>query len=188
MSDDAFDEIYPLSIRRASAIHWTPIRVAARVVELLALSRGDRLLDVGAGVGKFCLVASGMSEAEVHGVERRPELVAVAREAARRLGIAVEITEATFDPSSATSFDAAYFFNPFTVPLLLPTNIAYAVDLIGGYVGDDINAAEEFFDRAEPGMRVATYCGFGGDVPSGWTRRTREYIEGGWLELWHKDD
>lgn len=186
VSDEAFDEIYPTPIRQASPIHWTPMRVAARVVELLALRPGERLLDVGAGVGKFCIVAGGMSEALVCGVERRPELAAIARETAKRLGIDVEILQTDFSPEMATSFDAAYFFNPFAAPLLLPASVAYGGAPVNGDGDEDVTAAEAFFERASPGMRIATYCGFGGTVPAGWTREAREYIEGGWVELWHK--
>ncbi len=80
--DETFDEIYPEAIRRVSPAHWTPIRVAARVVELLALPPSAHVLDVGAGAGKFCIAVAAMSGARVRGVEREPELVAVAREAA----------------------------------------------------------------------------------------------------------
>lgn len=187
VTDDAFDEVYPIAIRQASAVQWTPVRVAARVVELLELGEGERLLDVGAGVGKFCMVASARSGAEVHGVERRPELVAIAREAARRMGIAVQIAEMSFAPDMATSFDAAYFFNPFALPLVLPGEPAYAADRYDGHAAADVTAAEDFFARARPGMRIATFCGFGGAVPPGYERRAREPWDGGWLELWRKE-
>src|ERR1700712_3448736 len=83
--DEMFDEVYPDVIRKASAEHWTPMLVCQRAVELVGLRAGDRLLDVGAGVGKFCIAAAAMTGASVRGVERQSQLVAVAREAARRL-------------------------------------------------------------------------------------------------------
>ena len=104
--DETFDEIYPDAVRHASPIHWTPMRVCARVVDLLRLSSGDRLLDVGAGAGKFCIVAAAMSRARVRGIERYPELTAVAREASRRLKIEVEIESGSFDGEDAANIDA----------------------------------------------------------------------------------
>src|SRR5690606_22861186 len=91
--DDAFDAIYPEALKAVSSIHFAPVGVAARVVELLALPPGAVLLDVGAGAGKFCIVVAAMSQARVRGLERRPELAEAAREAARRLGIAIEIID-----------------------------------------------------------------------------------------------
>ncbi|MFO0742468.1 MAG: methyltransferase domain-containing protein [Labilithrix sp.] len=186
VSDDAFDEIYPPAITAASAVHWTPVRVAARVVELLAMRENERLIDVGSGAGKFCIVAAAMSRARVQGIEHRPELVAVAREAARRMKIDVEFVESTFHPSHVESCDAAYFFNPFALPILLPGIPVYAADRYAGVAAEDVARAEEFFASARRGMRIVTYCGFGGVVPAGYERHTREPWAGGWLELFEK--
>jgi SAM-dependent methyltransferase len=186
VTDHDFDEIYPAPIREASAVHWTPVRVAARIVELLALRDGERLLDVGAGAGKFCIVAAAITGARVHGIERRPELVVVAQEAARRMSVDLEIAEASLEPDLAPSFDAAYFFNPFVLPLLLPGISIYAADRYAGRAAVDVAAAEAFFSRARPNMRIATFCGFGGVVPPSYERRVHEPWDGGLLELWCK--
>lgn len=186
VTDDAFDEIYPSVIRRASSVHWTPLRVAARVIELLDLEEGERLLDVGAGAGKFCIVAAAMSRARVCGVERRPELVEVAREAARRMKVEVELLEGSFDPTLAQDFNALYFFNPFALPVPLSDAPIYSAERYEGHAAKDVELAEEFFGHARRGTRIATFCGFGGAVPVGYERRAHERWDGGWLELWHK--
>ena len=51
---------------------------------------------------------------------------------------------------------------------------------------EDVARAEEFFASARRGMRIVTYCGFGGVVPAGYERHTREPWAGGWLELFEK--
>jgi len=181
--DEAFDEIYPEPVRSLSSVHWSPVRVCARAVELLALRPGARLLDVGAGVGKFCIIAAAMSGTQVVGIERRPELAEVAREAARRLGIAVEIVSGSFD-AYLPSCDAAYFFNPFREAVLLP-GVASAIPSAAA-VTSDIAAAEKFLEAAAIGMRVVFFYGFGGSVPRGYERLAQETLAGGALELWEK--
>src|SRR3954452_18195742 len=55
--DAEFDRLFPDELRDRSYLHWTPVEVAVRAAELLAPSpRGIRVLDVGAGVGKLCLI------------------------------------------------------------------------------------------------------------------------------------
>lgn len=187
VSDAAFDEIYPEAVRRASGVHWTPVRVCARIVELLRLERGSRLLDIGAGAGKFCIVAAAMSGARVRGVERQAALAEIARETARRLDIAVEIADGTFDMEDPQRFDALYLFNPFTETLLLPGLVRdVPADRFGRRGAEDVAAAERFLERARAGVRVVTFCGFGGAIPVGYERLALEMWEGGALELWEK--
>jgi tRNA A58 N-methylase Trm61 len=186
LPDETFDEIYPEAIRSVSSVHWTPVRVATRVVELLRLQPGDRVLDVGAGAGKFCVIAAAMSDARVRGVERRPELVTVAREAARRLGVTVEIVEGSFDTEDPTAVDAAYFFNPFAETIALPGEQLFAADRFATRMVADILAAERFLAAARVGVRVVIFCGFGGTVPAQYERLAQEAWDGGFLELWEK--
>lgn len=184
--DETFDEVYPDAVRRASPLHWTPVRVAARVVELLRLRPGERLLDVGAGAGKFCIVAAAMSRARVRGIERLPRLAEVAREAARRVGVEVDLADGGFDAEDPRTVDAAYLFNPFTEAILLPGARDFAADRFAGRIAADIAAAEAFLERARSGTRVVTFCGFGGTVPPGYARRASEVWDAGDLELWEK--
>src|SRR4051794_37888374 len=63
VSDRVFDAVYPSWARQKSSLHWTPVHIAVRAATLLAERRGARLLDIGAGVGKFCIVAAAAVEA-----------------------------------------------------------------------------------------------------------------------------
>src|SRR5882724_9352746 len=58
VDDAAFDQLYSEDVRRLSGVHWTPVSVALRAVELLAPEAGMRVLDVGAGAGKLCCLGA----------------------------------------------------------------------------------------------------------------------------------
>jgi 2-polyprenyl-3-methyl-5-hydroxy-6-metoxy-1,4-benzoquinol methylase len=56
VSDESFNEIYPESIRKFCGRHWTPVAVAKMAAAYLADQPGARILDIGSGAGKFCMV------------------------------------------------------------------------------------------------------------------------------------
>src|SRR5258708_27700804 len=57
-SDDlAFGGMYPEHLRLMSLKQWTPLLVARKAGEFLAEPEA-RVLDVGSGIGKFCLAAA----------------------------------------------------------------------------------------------------------------------------------
>lgn len=167
-------------------MHWTPVQICARVVELLQLGPGEHLIDVGAGAGKFCIVAAAMSSARVLGIERVPPLVVVAREAARRFGVDVDFREGALEASYAERADAAYFFNPFAEAVHLEGPSAIGPSRPTEAIAADVAVATQFLERARPGMRVVTFCGLGGPLPKSYEQTARHWSEGGALEAWVK--
>src|SRR5215510_7448990 len=89
VQDSAFDLVYPAEIRRVSSQYWTPIDVALTAAEWLAASSCKRLLDVGAGPGKFCIVSSLALGCTVTGLEQRRHLVQIGSAAAQSYGASV---------------------------------------------------------------------------------------------------
>lgn len=183
--DGTFDAIYPRAVGRASVIHWTPVRIGARVVELLGLRPGERLLDIGAGAGKLCIVAAAMSGATVRGIERHPGLVTVACEAARRFGVDVDFGVGSFESEDPTDYQALYLFNPFNDTVDVP---GLDHERFRGRAAFDIRAAERFLQNARAGARLVTLCGFGGTVPDDWVLVYEQAWVGGVLALWEKTD
>jgi SAM-dependent methyltransferase len=185
--DEVFDQIYPPAVRRLSWLHWSPMRACVRAVKLLALTRETRLLDVGAGAGKFCIVAASMSGARIRGIERSPYFAQVARAAAVRLGVTVDIVDGTLEDEAPSSVDALYFFNPFAeTPNLPGVAMEGSRDERLARARRDVATAEAFLERADVGTRVVTFFGFGGRMPRSFERVTREACAGGVLELWEK--
>jgi hypothetical protein len=187
--DRVFDEVFPTRARRASRVHWTPVEVAMRAASLLGGKPNAKVLDVGSGIGKFCIVAAAARPGlRVCGVEQRAPFVHVAREAARAIGVDVEFVHGTLDAHDPASVDGVYLFNPFAENLSSPEDrLDETVELSERRFWQDVESAERFLRAARAGTRVVTYCGWGGTMPRGYRLALRERRVGT-LELWIKSE
>jgi SAM-dependent methyltransferase len=190
VEDEDFDAFYPSDVRARAGVYWTPVSVAARAAKLLATEPGTRVLDVGAGIGKFCIVGAAATDARFVGVEHRERLVAVARAAAADCGVArVRFVHGGLDAVDASEFDAFYFFNPFEENIWgAEDQLDQSVPLSRERFAADIARAERLLAAARPGARVATYHGFGGAMPRGYRHAHREPHPRSYLDLWIKAD
>ena len=82
-----FDQFLPTCWRRLSIMHWTPVHVARRAAELLVTGAETRVLDVGSGPGKFCVIGALATLGQFTGVEQRPHMVDFSRSFARKYKI-----------------------------------------------------------------------------------------------------
>ncbi len=183
LGDEVFDRLYPFSQRTRSSYHWTPIDIALRVCALLEPQRGDLVLDVGAGVGKMCIIGALVTAGTWHGIELDARMVHAAEVAARRLDVA-ERTQFTVGAAGAIDwapFSAFYFYNPFAESLFKS-----AVDpaIRRGTYLENLAVVEKKLAATRPGTRVVTYHGFGGDVPDGFELVAREPAREDELCLW----
>ena len=186
--DREFDDVFPLVVRRVSRMHWTPVEVAIRAAQLLGSRPGANILDIGAGAGKFCIVAAATVGARVRGVEHRRQLVDVARAAASRVGVDVDFVHGTLENEDASEVDGVYLFNPFAENISCPHDcLDRTVELSLDRFWRDVATTERFLRRARSGMRVVTYCGFGGSMPEDYVLAHREQ-HSATLELWIKRD
>ena len=188
VSDDELDAVYPPAIRRMSSAHFTPVCVARRAAELLVRAPSDVVLDVGAGAGKMCIVGAATSGARFVGIERRSHLVRVAEDAARRLGVlGATFQEGDLDAIDPADLDAAYLYNPFAENIWSAREqLDHTVELSEARFTRDVARARALLERTRAGTRVATYHGFGGEMPACFGLATREWRRGGYLDLWVK--
>jgi SAM-dependent methyltransferase len=187
VDDRTWDDLYPGWVRDMSRIQWTPATVARKAAEWLVDEPGTRVLDIGSGVGKLCLIGALASEGVFTGVEQRQRLVNVAKAVARRHSI----KRCSFVADDAEALDwsaysAWYLFNPFSEHLpgchAVDETIPRSPDRFRRYV----EMVETRMDEAPIGTRVVTYYGFGGEMPLDWEQVGLERMHGGLLELWIK--
>jgi hypothetical protein len=126
--DAAFDTLYPRHIRELSQMHWTALDVSLEASNFLA-APGDRILDIGSGVGKFCIAAGVYHpEATFYGVEQREELFHHAQIAKEQVGVPnVEFIHGNLTDLDYDLFDHFYFYNPFYENIEPGSRIDYTV-------------------------------------------------------------
>lgn len=113
-SDKNFNELYPRNIQILSKRHWTPVHIARLAADFLA-SDGKKILDIGSGVGKFCLTGGCYHpNTQFYGVEQREYLIKDAIRAQQTLDIKnVSFIHGNFSQLNLQEFDHFYFYNPF---------------------------------------------------------------------------
>lgn len=185
VEDERFDLMYPPEIRELSDRHWTPVAVARRAAEFLVAGPDTRVLDLGCGPGKFCIVGALTTAGHFTGVEQRPQLANLAREAIHRGKITnAEIVHANVTEIDFLAYDAFYLFNPFEENLFTLGKIDESVELSKALYEQYTRHVATQLARVPLGTRVVTYAGLCEEVPACY--ECREYTFGGELKLWEK--
>lgn len=187
VSDGRFDQLFPPEVRVHSKVHFTPVKVALRARDWLGADPSLRVLDVGSGCGKFCLVFAASGPGKVTGVEQRPNLHAVAEAGARALGLG----NATFvcgrmEDLDWRGFNAFYFFNPFYERIAHRQGIDDRTPPHAALYFDHIRTVRDKLDQVKSGSRVVTYHGMGGRLPPDWVLIRSEEIHTDELQVWVK--
>jgi SAM-dependent methyltransferase len=200
-TDESFDALLPLYVRARSQQYWTPAGVATRAASSLASHGAKRVLDVGCGPGKFCLVAGrAQPQVEFHGIEQRRRLVRLGRALSRILAVPnVRFTRGDATHAEWTEYDGFYFFNPFAENLFeRPERFDDRPALSKRRYGTELLLAENMLAHARIGTVVVTYHGLGGAIPSSyelvgdepagtdrlrtWIQRSQQQQSWAWLE------
>jgi len=193
--DEKFDLIYPRRIRELSSTFWTPMAVAAEAAKLLVTAPAcsaagsakarTRVLDIGSGAGKFCLLAASLTDGRFTGVEHRSDLVAAARQAASDLGLTnVGFVQGNVLDVAFADYDAFYLFNPFEENLFDGHKIDRAVPLSSALFKRYTSHVSAQLGAGAIGTRVVTYMGYADDIPACYS--CEEALFGDDLKLWIK--
>ena len=186
-SESQFHLLYPASLHELSRNHWTPLLVAEKAVNFLAAENGARILDIGSGIGKFCLAAAYFKpNSTFYGIEQRKDLVDYAEAARQVLGL----KNVSFIPGNVMgidfkNYDHFYFYNSFYENLAIAEKIddflTYSIELYNQYN----RFLYKQLEKKPSGTRVATYHGMEDIMPP-------DYLEGGndvddLLKYWVKE-
>jgi hypothetical protein len=188
LTEEAFARVIPERWRSVSATFWTPVEIAKRAACFLAPTTSARVLDVGSGIGKFCIVGARTTRATFWGIEHRAHLVDVARMASRRFRAhRAKFEVGTIDDVDWSLYDAFYFFNPFEENLLAADAcLDRSVVLSEDRFWSDISFIECVFTRLPVGARLATFHGFCGRIPRTFELVDQQSHGTGALRFWTK--
>lgn len=169
-SDIQFNQIYPLPIQLLAQRHWTPLAVARKAAQFLAMENNVRILDIGSGVGKFCLAAAHYKpNAFYYGVEQRKSLVGYAETAKGILELEnVAFINGNFTQVDLKNYDHFYFYNSFYENFPGTNKIDNSID----YSRELYNYYNRYLykqlERMPGGTRVASYHSLEDEMPPGY--------------------
>ncbi len=183
--DSEFDVIYSRKIKKTSEIHFTPVKIAKIAARYLADHKETKILDIGSGAGKFCMIGSACTEAHFIGVEQRKKLCTTAH----RISKHYNLTNTQFINTNITNinfnqFDAFYFYNPFF------ENVSAF-----GRMDDDVELKRELYeeyslyvknqlDKTSIGTKLVTYFSSLKEVPESF--KVQHSIFDNRLKMWKK--
>lgn len=185
-SDASFNGLYPQHIQDMSRRHWTPLNIARMAANFLVVEDDVKILDIGSGVGKFCLGAAYTKpNATFYGVEQRISLVQHSDSIAAVLGLHnVNFIHANFTQLSFRDFDHFYFYNSFYENLVDTDRIDDSIE----YSGELYHYYNRYLSgqlaRCEPGTRLATFHSMEDEIPPGFYEVGGAF--GGLLKFWIK--
>ncbi|GAB3017149.1 hypothetical protein GCM10027051_22320 [Niabella terrae] len=166
-SDMVFDQLYPPEIGALSSYHWTPLHIIRQAADFLNTASDIRILDIGCGVGKFCLAGACYApQAQFFGVEQRRHLLGHAELAREKLQIGnATFIHANFTQLDFTRFDHFYFFNAFYENLdsleRIDEAIDYSVELYDYYN----RFLRQRLQEKQPGTRLVTFHSLEDEIP-----------------------
>lgn len=166
-SDSQFNKLYPPDIIHLAKRHWTPLSVARRASYFLAAEKNTRILDIGSGVGKFCLSAAYYNpHAFYYGVEQRKSLTEVAQAAQEMLDIDnVSFNTANFTQLDFSDFDHFYFYNSFYENLAGSDKIDDTIQYSGQLFNYYNHYLFKQLELKQAGTRVATFYSLEDEMP-----------------------
>ena len=169
-SDIRFNQLYPESIQLLAQRHWTPLYVARKAAGFLAAENNVRILDIGSGVGKFCLAAAHhQPQAQYYGIEQRKGLVKLAEAAKEMLRIKnISFINGNFTQIDFRNYDHFYFYNAFYENLpgtvKIDNSIDYSMELFNYYNRYLFKQLEQ----KPAGTRLASFHSLEDEIPQGY--------------------
>ena len=182
-----FHYSYPEYINDLSKTHWTPIDIAEIAIEWLVKDAElkVKILDIGAGIGKFCLAGGLISNALFTGVEKRKNLFNEANIILDKLSINnVEFIHANITEIDFKKYNAFYYYNPFGEQIA----VSDWIDKEIVFSEEKLNFYEEFvfnqLDKMPENTKVVTYYSERFYLPKSY--QIKNMMFDGELVLWEK--
>jgi|SRR5690606_11586004 len=185
VEDHLFNTLYPSRIKKLSVRHWTSVEVAKLAANYLVDKPKCKVLDIGSGAGKFCLVGAASTKGCFYGVEQRIELVKLSQKIARRHNIdSVDFIHSNITEISFSDYEAFYFYNPFyeniDSSLLIDDKIVLDEKLYFTYS----KYVENQLKQTPVGTRLVTYWSMWLEIPENFDLKFTAY--NGKLNFWIK--
>jgi SAM-dependent methyltransferase len=164
------------------------VEVAVCAAEMLVTGPGTKVLDVGCGPGKFCLIGAALQDVRFTGVDQRHNLVMEGEAIAKGADISnVGFIHGNMMDLDWSDYNAFYMYNPFLENVCMPARIDETVPLKPEYFYRYVEIVQQKLMDLPLGTRVVTYHGFGGEMPYGYRMAASKEIGSDSLQCWIKE-
>jgi len=185
LTEIGFNNLLPHDLKQATQTYFTPIEVAQTAATWLTENNEKKILDIGAGVGKFCIAAARINNCDFYGVEYRKSLIDLGNELIERYEIDnAKMIHTNIIDVDFSDYDAFYLFSPFYENLEVENRLNDEVDLEEKLYQIYLDYTETQLAKAIIGTRLVTYFGNNFEVPNSY-QRVKDAFDGA-LKLWIK--
>lgn len=183
--DNDFNAIYPPKISHLARRHWSSVSVSKLASEFLVDRPGTKVLDIGSGAGKFCMIGATNTKGHFTGVEQRKELVELSTQLSESYRIHnVKFVHANITSIKFVDYDAFYFYNSFYENIDKLNKIDDKVRLdIQLYHQYSVYLVEQLASLPL-GTRLVTFCSPLTIIPQSFKLQDTEHS--GLLKFWEK--
>jgi SAM-dependent methyltransferase len=184
--DEKFNLIYGESLCEMAEIHFSPIDVSIMAAQFLAQKSGKKVLDIGSGAGKFCIIGSLNTDGYFVGIEQRQTFIdisikIVAENNLQRIEFLLgNVADLDFAP-----YDAFYIFNPFYENISRTGIIDLNIELNRDFYESYSNFVKNQLNLKPIGTRLATYFSYSKEIPSSYKLQSSHFDDK--LKLWEKE-
>jgi len=184
-NDAQFDHIFPEHFQLLSPKHWTPLSVAREAANFLA-EPSARVLDIGSGIGKFCLAAGYyFPETFFYGVEQRHELICLAEEAKAYTTLHnVNFVFGNITQIDFKEFDHFYFYNSFYENVDQENQIDGTIELSESLYTYYNQYLYNALNQKPEGTRVVTFHSLAQEIPPSYklVRASKDALLKKWIK------
>lgn len=186
ITDQKFDNaLYSESIREVSLTNFTPIDIAIKAAKYLVKKPHVKVLDIGSGAGKFCIVGATCTDGHFTGIEQRLSLHQLAEQISKKQNLTnIDFIHANITSIDFSQYQAFYFFNSFYENLFTDDEIDDSVILKRELYRAYSTYVNQQLDLMPIGTRIVTYFSACYEIPKSYQVTSRFKVEK--LVFWEK--
>jgi len=186
LNEETLNSILPNKIKEKSRRFFTPIDLAVQSAKWLSGDDCRNVLDIGAGIGKFCLCGAYHTKSKFYGIEMRPHLVKIAETLFKTFGVEnAKMLQGNVTDFQFSEFNAFYFYNPFHENLFTFLRMDDSIKLSETLYKIYLEHTKTQLSLASKGARLVTFHGNNMEVPAAY--KITDEFRGGDLKFWIKD-
>jgi hypothetical protein len=187
LTDEQFHSVLPKQVKDKASRFFTPSDIAIQAGKWLSGNDERTVLDIGAGVGKFCLYGAYHTKSQFLGIEMRAHLVKISEDLFKHFNIKnARIVHGNITDFQFSNYNSFYIFNPFQENIVPELRMDDSIPLARHYYYTYKQHVYVQLSLAEKGTRLATFHVTNYDVPNSY--KVVEEYEDGELKFWVKQE